>query len=202
MPFMTSGSSTYNLIKIAATLFVIASSLPIQACQSGERLLVGENIPTPTSTSSEKSTVNDPPLANTIRSVPQLFSNSNIDITPENANDPTVIRSRAVNVNLALLNESEVDDKIILNLFDDTIFTAVLEKKEPTMNDGYTLTGYLDGIQYSQVILIVGGDQIAGNITLPGAFYEIRYTSNHVHAVYQIEQSAYPQEAEPAAPGK
>ena len=199
---MASGSSTYNFIKIAASLFVVVSSLSLPACQSGELLLVGENLPTPTSTPSEKSTVNAPPLVHTVRSIPQLFSDSNIDITPETANDPTIIRYRTVNVNLALLNESEVDDKIILNLFDDTIFTAVLEKKEPTPNDGYTLTGYLDGIQYSQVILIVGGDQIAGNITLPGAFYEIRYTSNHVHAIYQIEQSAYPQEAEPAAPGK
>ena len=86
-------------------------------------------------------------------------------------------------------------------MFDDVVYTAILEKKEPNLTGGYTWSGHLDGIEHSQVILVVGGDQVAGNITLPGAFYEVRYTNQGVHVITQIDQSAYPQEAEPVEPG-
>jgi len=47
------------------------------------------------------------------------------------------------------------------------------------------------------VILVVGGSQVAGNITSPEGFYEVRYAGDGVHAIYTIDQSVFPDEADP-----
>ncbi len=52
-------------------------------------------------------------------------------------------------------------------------------------------------IKHSQAILVVDDGIMAGNITTPGAFYQVRYVDNGVHAIYEINQSAFPEEAPP-----
>ncbi len=52
-------------------------------------------------------------------------------------------------------------------------------------------------IKHSQVILVVDDGIMASNITIPGAFYQVRYVDNGVHAIYEINQSAFPEEAPP-----
>jgi hypothetical protein len=179
---MTCRSYHDSNFKIVFVMGVLAWSTLLSTCQgnpSGPAQISGTSLP----------------------AIPSLFLESSLEIKTEISTDPTIIRSRYVKLNLNLLGESEVGDEISLNLFDDVVYTAILEEKEPTLTNGYTWTGYLDGIQHSQVILIIGGDQVAGNITLPGAFYEIRYTGDGMHIVYQVDQSAFPPEAEPIEPG-
>lgn len=131
---------------------------------------------------------------------PPLFTESPNQAFWDTTDDPTIIRAHYVDVDLDLLNEAEVGDTILLNLFDDATYPAILERKESTKPDGYAWIGYLDRVEHSQVVLIVGGGQVAGNITLPGAFYEVRYVGDDVHAIYSIDQSAFPLEAEPLSP--
>jgi hypothetical protein len=114
--------------------------------------------------------------------------------------DPTILRTRLVGVNLNMLAAAEIGDTIVLNLFEDTTVNAVLDRKEATYGDGYAWIGHLQGQALSQVTLVVGGGQIAGNVSLPGAFYRVRYAGNEVHTVQQINQSAFPFEMEPAQP--
>ena len=173
---MTRRSYLNGNLKIAVTMGVFTWSVIFSACMESQS---ATNLP----------------------AIPALFLESSLEIKPETTIDPTIIRSRYVNLNFNLLDESEVNNKILLNLFDDVVYTAILEKKESNLTGGYTWSGHLDGIEHSQVIVIVGGDQVAGNISLPGAFYEVRYTNQGVHLVTQIDQSAYPQEAEPVEPG-
>ncbi len=52
-------------------------------------------------------------------------------------------------------------------------------------------------IKHSQVILVVDDGIVAGNVTIPGALYQVRYIDNGVHAIYEINQSAFPEEAPP-----
>jgi hypothetical protein len=94
-----------------------------------------------------------------------------------------------------------VGDLLILNLFDDVAFTAKLDRLEAAGSDGYTWIGHLEGIDHSQVVLVIGGGQMAGNITLPDEFYQVRFAGNGVHAIYRIDQTAFPPEDDPILPG-
>jgi hypothetical protein len=114
--------------------------------------------------------------------------------------DVTVVRTRFVDVDLDILEAAEVGDRIVLNLYDDAVFDAVLERKEATFSGGYAWIGHLWGQDLSQIILVAGDGQVAGNVSLPGAFYQVRYGGNGVHAIRQIDQSAFPPELQPLEP--
>ena len=134
-----------------------------------------------------------------------LFTDSAIQGALGTAGDPTIIRTRFVSVNFDLLGGADtlsrdladVGDVVVLNLFDDVVFTAVLDRVEPNRSGGYSWIGHLERMEYSQVILVVKDGLMAGNIALPGAFYQVRYVGNGVHAIYEINQSAFPPDAEP-----
>lgn len=175
----------------------LAWAVAISACQgdvSAQTKL--EN----TAAVSEPSTEIRDTATHTVQEIPSLFSDSDTQILSDQPNDPTIVRVRYVDVKLDLLDESEAGDVILLNLFEDAVFPATLEKKQPTQGSGYSWIGHLNGIEHSQMILVEGGDQIAGNITLPGGFYEVRYAGNDVHAIYEIDQSAFPPGDEPVLP--
>jgi hypothetical protein len=57
-------------------------------------------------------------------------------------------------------------------------------------------------MDYSQVILVFWGRQVADKITLSGEYCEIRYAGNGVFANYWIDLSAFPFEEESALPGE
>lgn len=116
--------------------------------------------------------------------------------------DRGLVRSRRVTVNLgqlggpgggvAVSGTPEVNDVLLLNLFDDASYTAVLDTIEPQPGGGYAWIGRVQGIEPSQVVFVINQGQTAGNIAVPGGFYEVRYLGNNIHAVVQIDQSAYP----------
>lgn len=129
-----------------------------------------------------------------------LFTESTLGAREDATGDPTVVRARYVDPDLSLLDGAEVGAAVTVNLFEDATYRAILDRKEAALPEGYTWVGHLEGVEYSQVILTVGGGQVAGNITLPGALYQVRFVGDGVHAIYQIEQSAFPPEAEPVSP--
>jgi len=125
-------------------------------------------------------------------------------------NDPTIVRTRFVDVKFNLLSDASVssrsagkvtsiNDQLNLNLFNDTSFTANLAHVEPAHSGGYVWVGNLDDMEMSQVILIVDGGLIVGNIVSPAGIYQIRHIDGNTHAIYQIDQSAFPPEAEPTS---
>jgi hypothetical protein len=125
-----------------------------------------------------------------------LFLNAGVDGTQSVSESPAVKRTRLVSVDFQMLASSTVGETLVLNLFPDVAFEAVITNIEPS-GDGYTWIGHLDGVALSQVVLVEGGGQMAANISMPGAFYQVRYAGGGVHAIYQIDQSAYPPELEP-----
>ena len=62
---------------------------------------------------------------------------------------------------------------------------------------GLIWVGHLEVIALSSVILVAEDEIMAGNISLPGGFYQVRYAGNGIHAIYQINQAAFPPEADP-----
>jgi Metallo-peptidase family M12 len=119
--------------------------------------------------------------------------------------DRRLLRTRFADVNLDLLS-SQVEGvpgrpvevrNIRLNLFDDTSFTAVPDRIEATGTDSFAWTGHLEGIELSGVTLVVRDGVLAGNITIPGTSYELRYVESGVYSVNQIDPTAFPPEAPP-----
>jgi hypothetical protein len=122
--------------------------------------------------------------------------------------DPTIIRARFVNVNFDLLGDvkkadappgqvSGVSEQLNLNLFDDVNFTAILEQAKANWTGSYSWIGHLDGVEYGDVVLVFREGIMTGTIMTPGGVYEVRPVGGDVHAIYQIDQSAFPPEAEP-----
>ena len=76
--------------------------------------------------------------------------------------DATIVGTRFVKVKFALLDEAEVGDSLVLNLFDDVSFTAILDSKVAAYGGGYAWSGHLEGVPLGGVVLIVRGGQLAG----------------------------------------
>ncbi|HZX48582.1 MAG TPA: hypothetical protein VFF47_05130 [Nitrospirota bacterium] len=123
--------------------------------------------------------------------------------------EPTIIRSRYVRVNLDLLTKSEAPlqrtpqpssiqkNSIVLKLFDDVSFTVVKDRIEVRSGNRYTWYGHIEGMAHSQVILVVEDGSMAGDIRVSGDLYEIRPIGEGIHAIYEIDQSAFPPDGEP-----
>ncbi len=136
--------------------------------------------------------------------LPELFSNAKANGKADRTNERTIIRQRPVNINLGALMKADgspkLDNKglnIKLNLFDDVALTAVIDKTESVSAGSLSFIGHVADIKESSVILSVYDGVMSGNINVPGAFYQVRYVGKGVHAVYEIDQSAFPPEAQP-----
>lgn len=130
----------------------------------------------------------------------ELFVYAN---APENTgarSAAAVMRARFVKIDFGLLERSASAGRrsaFTLNLFDDTVFLAVLDRLDRNEPEGYVWIGRLKDVKYSQVTLAVGKDVLSGNIIMPGVIYQIRYVGEGIHAIYQIDQSSFPPEEPP-----
>lgn len=137
-----------------------------------------------------------------------LFSSIKPDVRKEAAiaRDRQVIRFRQVRIDILLINPlldvfpdiREAKKVILLDLFDDVNFVAEMERIELS-SLGATWVGRLRGIDHSQVLLVVHGDVVAGNISMPGRRYHIRFAGNGIHEVQEIDTSLFPDD-EPYLP--
>lgn len=140
--------------------------------------------------------------------LPRLFSADvpGMAADSKRARDRQVVRWREVSLDTALLtgaaNRGSAADgnnrAIALNLFDNVSFIADLDRIEHTAR-GVNWFGHLRGVDMSQVVLVVQGDVVAGNITMPMARYHIRFVGNGVHEVQRIDPSLFPAD-EPSTP--
>ena len=138
---------------------------------------------------------------------------------PPPSPDVETLASRLVQIDfgqLARVTESPDDAKdsatgepsppqtLMLNLFDDVVFTGIVEHIEPT-SSGYALWGRLEGVELGNITLVVNGRVVVGTVRTPKAVYTIRtagdghvrhssdrrvvaaaagrsaYTANHLH---------------------
>ena len=113
----------------------------------------------------------------------ELFVESTNSQAPAGtASDKRVLRTRFADVNLDALAAQAGGapgrpagvGNIRLNLFDDTSFAAVPDRIEVTGPGRFAWTGHLEGVELSEVTLVVADRVLAGNIyharrILPGA---------------------------------
>jgi hypothetical protein len=133
-----------------------------------------------------------------------LFRSARSEGAMDYSDQRGIVRSRYVTLNTSLLVGSDGSAlslppgaTLSLNLFDDLGLTAVLERVELNAGGGFNWLGHVEGIPYSQVILVVNGEMVVGNVATPQGVYQVRYAGGGVHAVHEIDQSAFPDEMEP-----
>ena len=149
------------------------------------------------------------PAAATPNAVPALFTPLKPTAGKSEAvveRGPQIVRFRAVNIDYGLLTQAVGAPKsfgqsavtapaggqsVTLNLFEDAVFIADADQIEQTAR-GTTWIGHLRGIEMSQVILVINGDIVAGNISMPAARFHIRYAGTGAHEVQEIDQSKFP----------
>ena len=119
----------------------------------------------------------------------------------------TVLRSRVVRIDFAMLAAARRDVEpettsptLTLNLFDDVVFSGIVERTSPTSSGGYVLSGRLEGIELGTMTLVVNGEVVAGTVLTPQATYRIRSAGGRLHAIRQIDPSTLPPEGEPLIP--
>ncbi len=87
----------------------------------------------------------------------------------------------------------------MLNLFDDVVFTGIVEHVEPTAS-GHALWGRLDGVELGTMTMVVNGNVVAGTVRTLGTVYSIRTNGDGTFVIRQIDESSLPPLGEPLEP--
>lgn len=109
--------------------------------------------------------------------------------------NPTIKRDRYVQIKLKLIRSQE--GRLFLNLFDDVLLTAANDRIEVRAENRFTWYGHVEEVEHSQVILVVEEGSMAGDIIAEKDIYQIRDIGGGIHAIYEIDQSAFPPHADP-----
>ena len=119
----------------------------------------------------------------------------------------TVLRSRLAQIDLGTLTAARRDadrettsPTLTLNLFEDVVFSGIVERTEPTLSGGYVLSGRLDGVEPGTFTLVVNGEVVAGTLLALDATYRIRSAGGGLHAIRQIDPATLPPGGEPLIP--
>ena len=84
----------------------------------------------------------------------------------------------------------------MLNLFDDVVFTGIVEHVEPTAS-GHALWGRLDGVELGTMTMVVNGSIVVGTVRTLDAVYSIRTAGDGTYVIRQIDESSLPPLGEP-----
>ena len=80
------------------------------------------------------------------------------------------------------------DATLTLNLFQDVVFTGIVEWTAPTFSGGYSLSGRLAGQALGTLTLVVNGETVAGTVRTLGGTYWIRTAGDGLYAISQVEE--------------
>lgn len=130
--------------------------------------------------------------------------------------DPTVMRSRLVALDVATLPNPATrpqlarEPALSLELFPDVFIVAAFDRFDANTS-GVTWVGHVDGVPGSAVTLVYGGGLLTGSVVMPTGTFQIRPASDDVraanpqasgavHVITQVNQAAFPREADPIVP--
>lgn len=131
---------------------------------------------------------------------------------PAQQASPAVRRSRYIGIDFSMLRNRAQrqmlrEPVVTLELFPDVTIFATFERYDRNP-DGITWVGRVEGVPMSTVTLVYRGTTMIGSIVMPNGVYRIRPAAEDVraatsqgtrvtHVVSQIDQDAYPAEAQP-----
>ena len=130
--------------------------------------------------------------------------------------DATTVRRRVVTIDLGRLRRAQVsaaesprpearskslapllprraaapvsDATLRLNLFEDVVFTGIVERTAPTFSGGYSISGRLVDDSLGTLTLVVNGETVAGTVRTLGGTYRIRSAGGGLYAISEVEQ--------------
>lgn len=102
-------------------------------------------------------------------------------------------RSGAVTGQSGTVAERTADEpeRLNLNLFDDTVLTAIVERTVPTRS-GYALWGRIEGVEGGTMTLVVNGTVVAGSVQTLSGEYRIQSVGDQLYAISQIDEAKLP----------
>jgi hypothetical protein len=125
-----------------------------------------------------------------------LFTEATGKSAPGSQTRPTVGRNRLVTVDLSPFADPKSDGAatLSLNLFPDVAFTAVRERARINPTGSVVWAGPLKGVTDGYATVVVSDGVMAADITMPGAYYAVRYAGNGTHIIYKVSPGGYPPE--------
>ena len=75
-----------------------------------------------------------------------------------------------------------------MNLFQDVVFTGIVDSTAPTFSGGYSISGRLAGQALGTLTLVVNGETVAGTVRTQGGTYRIRTAGDGLYAISQVEE--------------
>ncbi len=119
--------------------------------------------------------------------------------------DPTVVRTRAAEVQLTILDPSSgptVGRRVALNFFEDVNFVAVLDLTGPSGPGRSVWTGKIEGDPYSWVTVATRDGAVSLEVLVGGISYQIRSTGGAIHSVRQVDPRLFPEDAPAPMPSR
>ncbi len=114
--------------------------------------------------------------------------------------DPTAIRSRYVTIDVEQLTKQNADGShrptLLLNLFPDASYEAVLDRVD-RIGDSLVWVGHIPNTDSSSVTISLEDRTVYGRIAVGEAAYIVRLVQEEVHAIIQIDSSAFAPERPP-----
>ena len=98
------------------------------------------------------------------------------------------------NLSAAAPDQPQDTSRLAFNLFDDAVFTGVVERREPTRSGGHALTGRLAEDPLGTMALVVNGETVAGTVRTSRGTYRIRSAGRGRYAVSEIDRSKLPEQ--------
>ena len=80
------------------------------------------------------------------------------------------------------------DEILTLNLFEDAVFTGIVERTAPTFSGGYSISGRLVGEPMGTLTLVVNGETVAGSVRTLGGTYQIRSVGGGHYVISEVEE--------------
>jgi hypothetical protein len=117
--------------------------------------------------------------------------------TPPVPDHPTVIRTRRVRPDFKALAAGGRTGILILNLFEDAVYQGVVEQVQANLTGSTTYSGRLKNVPMGSFILVARDHTLIGTVRLPAALYHISIDQEGTHAIYQLDEAAFPPELEP-----
>ncbi len=84
-----------------------------------------------------------------------------------------------------------------LNLFNDIVLPVIFDRTKGNKSGSRTWFGAIENVANSAVTMVVKGDIVMINISVGSSNYQVRSIDKGIHAIRQIDQSAFPPELEP-----
>lgn len=118
---------------------------------------------------------------------PDMFDNDSIQQT-RHVMPKKGMRARMVNIHHDLLQA----DTITLNLFNDTVVTAVRDKLVDNVNGHTSWIGHVEGEPHSEVFLTIHGKMMSGVVEMDGQTFEINPKGKNLHEIMQVNPAKNP----------